>query len=76
MPELTEAKERGPSPREFELTILAQDPSITDPFSKDPDRSILRAKVRVPARTLRPGPRGPRFHLVDYDPTTHTLFPP
>jgi hypothetical protein len=76
MAELAEARRFQPSPREFELTILAQDPSVTDPFAKDPSRSILRAKVRVPARTLRPGPRGPRFHLVDYDPTTHTLFPP
>jgi hypothetical protein len=52
MAELAEARRFQPSPREFELTILAQDPSVTDPFAKDPSRSILRAKVRVPARPV------------------------
>lgn len=64
------------SPRWFELTILAQDPSIEAPDATDEDRKALRAKVRIPATTLRPGPRGPRLHVVDYDPATKVVHPP
>jgi len=63
-------------PRWFELTVLAQDPSIIDPTATDPERRMLRATVRVPASALRPGPRGPRFHVVDYDPGTREMHAP
>jgi len=66
----------APTPRSFEFTILAQDPSVEDPNSKNAERKMLRARVRIPAHTVRPGPRGPRFHLVDYDPVGRQVAPP
>jgi hypothetical protein len=48
--------------RSLALTIVAQDPAVTD----ESTRHILRAKVRIPASHLEPGPRGARFHVVDY----------
>jgi hypothetical protein len=48
--------------RSLALTIVAQDPAVKEESSK----RILRAKVRVPASHLEPGPRGARFHVVDY----------
>jgi hypothetical protein len=56
-----------PLPRTTPLTIIARDPSIRDATPSDADRAILRAQVEVPASRLEPGPRGPRFHVVDYD---------
>jgi hypothetical protein len=56
-----------PLPRTMPLSIIARDPSIRDATSRDPRRSILRAALQVPASRLEPGPRGPRFHVVDYD---------
>lgn len=64
------------SPRAFELTILAQDPSVEDPAPAEAERRILRVSVRIPARTTRPGPRGPRFHVVDYDPVSRQVASP
>jgi hypothetical protein len=64
------------SPRAFELTILAQDPSVEDPTPAETNRRILRVSVRIPARTIRPGPRGPRFHVVDYDPVSRQVASP
>src|SRR5947208_16092333 len=63
-------------PRFYELTSVAQDPSIKDPDSGDPEKSMLRALVRIPAHVVTPGPRGPRFHVVDYDPVSRQLEPP
>ena len=60
----------NPPPRSLEVTIVAQDPSVLDKRSNDRSRRILRAKVKVPADRFEPGPRGPRFHVVDYDATT------
>jgi hypothetical protein len=65
-----------PLPRTFSLTIIARDPRITDRRSTDSRRKILRAKVDVPASRLEPGPRGPRFHVVDFDASTGKLHPP
>src|SRR5947207_1694680 len=57
--------------RSRQLTIIAQDPSI-----KDARGQIVRARVAVPADWLAPGPRGQRFHVVDYDATAGALLPP
>ncbi len=64
------------SPQWLEYTIIAQDPTITTTAPADKDQQILRAKVRIPASVMRAGPRGPRFHVVDYDAVNHTLAPP
>jgi hypothetical protein len=47
--------------------VVAQDPSIVV------DGEILTASVRVPAEVLEPGPRGARFHVVDYDGASRLL---
>lgn len=68
-----------PLPRTFQLTIIARDPGVTDRRSSaGPGRRILRALVDVPASRLDPGPRGPRFHVVDFDPARgrQALHPP
>jgi hypothetical protein len=54
-----------------QLTIIAQDPSV-----KDARGRIVRARVAVPADWLAPGPRGQRFHVVDYDATAGVLLAP
>ncbi len=64
------------TPRWFEVTILAQDPSIEAIDPPDDAHRMLRAQVRIPASTLRPGPQGPRLHVVDYDPAARTMYPP
>src|SRR5262249_46060541 len=58
--------------RSLSLTIVAQDPAVTDAA----DGRILRAKVRVPATHLEPGPRGARFHMVDFNSAQQRLTPP
>jgi Thermolysin metallopeptidase, catalytic domain len=50
--------------------VIAQDPSVTI------DGQVLTADVRIPAEHLEPGPRGARFHVVDYDAATGELLPP
>ncbi len=65
-----------PPVRTFELTIIARDPTVEDPRSTDPTRKILRARVEVPASRIEPGPRGPRFHVVDFDASTRRLRQP
>jgi hypothetical protein len=64
-----------PQKRTFPLTIIARDPTIKDPRSIDPARTTLRATIDVPASRIEPGPRGPRFHVVDYDSSTRRLRP-
>lgn len=56
--------------RKQELTIIAQDPSVTI------DGKILTAQVSIPAEELAPGPRGYRVQIVDYDSSTGVLYPP
>lgn len=58
-------------PRTHLMTIVAQDPSITRP-----DGGVLLAQVPVPADVIQPGPRGHRFHVVDYDLATGNLRAP
>ena len=48
--------------RTRKLTIVAQDPSVTDA-----EGNILTAEVDVPAEELAPGPWGYRVHVIDYD---------
>jgi hypothetical protein len=62
---------RVPLPRTRKLTIIAQDPSITDM-----DGNILLTEIEIPAEELSPGPRGYRVHVVDYDTSTDTLYKP
>lgn len=56
--------------RARKMTIVAQDPSIIDDQGK-----IVVAQVDVPVDLLEPGPRGQRFHVVDYDATQGVLLP-
>jgi hypothetical protein len=53
------------------LTIVAQDPGV-----RLDDGRILTAVAPVPVDRLEPGPRGHRFHVVDYDSTTRELVEP
>lgn len=46
----------------IDLRVIAQDPSVAGD-----DGSILTATVRVPWDRVEDGPRGPRFHVVDFD---------
>jgi hypothetical protein len=62
--------------RSFEATILAQDPSVRDKRTRDAEHRILRARIKLPADRLEPGPRGPRFHVVDYDATAGVFTEP
>ena len=65
-----EVRNGEPLPQTARLTVIAQDPSI-----RANDR-ILTAQVAVPAEVLEPGPRGARFHVVDYDAAEGRLVPP
>ena len=62
--------------RYFPMTIIARDPLVLDPVSKNRRRKILRAVVPVPASRLEPGPRGPRFHVVSFDASRRKLHRP
>jgi hypothetical protein len=53
------------------LTIIAQDPGV-----RREDGRVLTAEAPVPVDRLEPGPRGHRFHVVDYDATTQQLVEP
>ena len=57
-------------PRWRTLRVIAQDPSIRI------RGSVLRADAQIPFERLEPGPRGLRFHVVDYDPTTRQVRRP
>ncbi len=64
-----EFTEGHPLPRTATWTVIAQDPSVRL------DGAILTTRAQVPAEFLAAGPRGARFHVVDYDPATGTLEP-
>lgn len=57
--------------RSWRVTIVAQDPAVRDASGR-----IIRAQVAVPADLLEPGPRGQRFHVVDYDAGSRRLSKP
>jgi hypothetical protein len=60
----------APVPQTVPVTVIAQDPDI-----KRGSR-ILTEEIRITAEHLEPGPRGARFHVVDYDSATKTLLDP
>lgn len=57
--------------RARQVTIIAQDPRV-----RDAEGRVVRARVSVPAEWLEPGPRGQRFHVVDYDASAQRLRAP
>ena len=61
---------RAPLSQTSLFHIVAQDPSIKQ------GRRALTAEVEVPAEHLEPGPRGARFHVVDYESATGRLQTP
>ncbi|MGD0019127.1 MAG: hypothetical protein ABSD62_07715 [Candidatus Limnocylindrales bacterium] len=52
------------------LTVIAQDPAVKV------DGAVLRAVATIPLERLEPGPRGPRFWVVDYDSTARRVVAP
>jgi hypothetical protein len=61
--EFTEAPD---APRtHIALRIIAQDPSV-----KGDDGKVLTATVKIPWSRMEDGPRGARFHVVDFDAAT------
>lgn len=62
-------------PRTRKLTIIAQDPAVTDIDVVD-KKKILTTQVEIPAEDLSVGPRGYRVHVVDYDTSTDTYYSP
>lgn len=66
MPETVEFTQAPDAPRtHVAVRIIAQDPSV-----KDDNGRILTATVRIPWSRMEDGPRGARFHVVDYDAST------
>ena len=63
-------------PNRFRATVVARDPSVTDLRSTNSKRRILREQVEFPATRLEPGPRGARFHVVDFDASQKLLREP
>ena len=47
------------------FTILAQDPAVLLPGGR-----ALTTQVWLPAERLRPGPKGHRVHVIDFDAAT------
>ena len=65
-----ELREREPVSQWSEFTVIAQDPSVRV------GRRVLTASVQVPAEVLLAGPRGARFHVVDFDASAGVLSTP
>ena len=65
-----------PLPHRFRATVVARDPSVRDRRSTDPRRRILKAAIDFPATRLEPGPRGARFHVIDFDVSRKRLTEP
>lgn len=55
------------------LRVVAQD---TEVRTGDDGDEVLTESVRIPAEHLDAGPRGARFHVVDFDGTAGKLSPP
>ena len=56
------------------VRVLGQDPST--PVRAGSREGLLAARVAVPYEHFEPGPKGPRFHVIDYDATRDRLGPP
>jgi hypothetical protein len=70
MPDSVEYAESPDSPRtHIALRIIAQDPSV-----KGDNDKILTATVKIPWSRMEDGPRGARFHVVDFDASTGTYL--
>jgi hypothetical protein len=67
---------RPPKPRRHAFTIIAQDPGVRVKQRGSKNKSILRAKVSIPAEELAPGPWGYRVQVIDYDASSNTLWKP
>lgn len=65
----------SPLPRQFHATVVARDPSVKR-REDGTNPPILLAEIPIPATRLEPGPRGPRFHVVDFDTSTGHLNDP
>jgi len=66
MPDTVAFSESPDSPRsQIALRIIAQDPSV-----KGDNDKILTATVKIPWSRMEDGPRGARFHVVDFDAAT------
>ncbi len=52
------------------ITVVAQDPSVK--FGG----AILRSELTIPWERLDPGPKGSRFHIIDYDASSNTTYAP
>jgi hypothetical protein len=66
VPDTVEFSESPDSPRShIALRIIAQDPSV-----KGDSDQILTATVKIPWSRMEDGPRGARFHVVDFDAAT------
>jgi hypothetical protein len=65
-----------PLPHRFRATVVARDPSVKDPRATDAGHRMLRAEVDFPASRLEPGPRGARFHVIDFDASRKVLTEP
>src|SRR5262245_30053381 len=66
-------RKRGtaPCPRTRKMTVLAQDPSVSDRKG-----GVLKLTLDVPLERVAPGPKGSRVHVIDYDVSTNTLYKP
>lgn len=53
------------------VRVVAQDPLLTDA-----NGDIVTALVSFPFEDVEPGPIGHRVHVVDYDSSTVTMYPP
>ena len=60
-----------PELRTRRVPVIAQDTGV-----RRDDGTILTAAVTVPWETTAGGPMGHRVHVVDYDATTRTMYPP
>jgi hypothetical protein len=70
MPDKVSFSESPDSPRNhIALRIIAQDPQVLGD-----DDKILTATVKVPWSRMEDGPRGARFHVVDFNASTGTYL--
>jgi hypothetical protein len=58
------------TPRQRRIEVVAQDPSVRM------DGKVVTAWITLPYEDLEPGPMGYAVHVVDYDATSQTMYPP